>query len=88
MDFRRRIIDVFINSIYLYDDRVVIFYNIRGGKQVSYIDLLAAEEAPEPEEKGSDMKANGRPDDFKSEPKYVFINGIFGCVFYRSAEEK
>ena len=48
MDFRRRIIDVFINSIFLYDDRIIIFYNIRGGKQVSYIDMLdATKEAPD-----------------------------------------
>ena len=44
MDFRRRIIDTFINSVYLYDDRVIIFYNIRGGKQVSYIDMIDATE--------------------------------------------
>ena len=25
MEFRRRIIDTFINSVYLYDDRVVVF---------------------------------------------------------------
>lgn len=37
--FRRRIIDVFINSVYVYDDRVAVFYNIQGGKQVSYINL-------------------------------------------------
>ena len=42
MAFRRRIIDTFINSVYLYDDRVVIFYNIKGGKQVSYIEMLDA----------------------------------------------
>ena len=45
-NFRRRIIDVFINSIYLYDNRVVIFYNIRGGKQVSYIDLINSSDLP------------------------------------------
>ncbi|MCI6373829.1 MAG: recombinase family protein [Clostridiales bacterium] len=38
-EFRKRIIDVFINSVYLYDDRIIVFYNIRGGKQISYIDL-------------------------------------------------
>ena len=38
--FRRRIIDVFINSIYLYDDKIVIYYNIREGKQISYIDMI------------------------------------------------
>lgn len=40
--FRRRIIDVFVNSVYLYDDHMVVFYNIRGGKQISYIDMLEA----------------------------------------------
>ena len=40
--FRRRIIDVFINSIYLYDDKVVIFCNLRDGKQTSFIDRMDA----------------------------------------------
>lgn len=38
--FRKRIIDVFINSVYLFDDKIIIYYNVRGGKQVSYIDML------------------------------------------------
>ena len=42
--FREKIIDVFVNSIYLYDDKVVIFYNLKDGKQVSYIDMLEATE--------------------------------------------
>ncbi len=45
-EFRKRIIDVFINSVYLYDDRLVVFYNIRGGKQVSYIDLINSADLP------------------------------------------
>lgn len=40
MDFRRRIIEVLINAIYLYDDKVVIYFNVRDGKQVSYIEML------------------------------------------------
>lgn len=40
--FRRRIIDVFINSVYVYDDKIVIYYNIKNGKQVSYIDNCEA----------------------------------------------
>ena len=35
-------IDTFINSIFIYDDRIIIFYNIRGGKQISYLDMLDA----------------------------------------------
>lgn len=43
-EFRRQLIDVFINSVYLFDDRVVIVYNIKNGKQVSAIDVLNAVE--------------------------------------------
>lgn len=39
-EFRCKIIDVFINSVYLYDDRTVIYYNIHNGKQVSYIGMI------------------------------------------------
>ncbi|MBQ8136659.1 MAG: recombinase zinc beta ribbon domain-containing protein, partial [Clostridia bacterium] len=35
-DFRVRLIDTFINSVYIYDDRIIVFYNIRGGKQVTH----------------------------------------------------
>lgn len=86
-DFRRRIIDVFINTVYLYDDRVIIFYNIKGGKQVSYIDLINSDDLPV-EEESSDLKAVGVLNASKSEPTYIFINGVFGCVYYRRKDEK
>ena len=38
--FRRQIIDTFIHSVYLYDTKVVIFYNIKGGKQVCGIEPI------------------------------------------------
>lgn len=59
-DFRRNIIDTFINSVYIYDDRVIIFYNIKGGKQVSYTDLsttLATHFPSAPTSKSSDSIA-------------------------------
>jgi hypothetical protein len=37
--FQRRIIDVLVNSIYVYDNKIVIYYNIRSGKQVTYMDM-------------------------------------------------
>ena len=40
--FRKQIIDVLINSIYVFDDKIIFFFNVRGGKQVSYIDMLDA----------------------------------------------
>ncbi|MDR2655537.1 MAG: recombinase family protein [Oscillospiraceae bacterium] len=52
-EFRRRVIDVFINSVYLYDDKIVIFYNIKNGRQVSFIGVSAALEGSEvPDENG------------------------------------
>jgi len=39
-NFRRKIFDAFVNSVYLFDDKVVIYYNVKGSKQVSYIEML------------------------------------------------
>ncbi len=61
-EFRRRIIDVLINSVYLYDDKVVIYYNVKDGKQVSYIEMLS-ETADTPDDLTcSDFKRDGVPD--------------------------
>lgn len=100
-DFRRRIIDVFINSVYLYDDHTIIFYNIRGGKQVSYMDLISSSDLPEDGDSpavepstnakavfGSDLTAYAPPNASKSEPRYVFVNGIFGCIFARGEDKE
>ncbi len=59
-EFRRRLVDVFLNSVYAYEDRIIVFYNIRGGKQVSFKDLAKALQDPEIQEKsepsaGSDL---------------------------------
>ncbi|MCL2619005.1 MAG: recombinase family protein, partial [Defluviitaleaceae bacterium] len=56
-DFQRRIIDVFINSVYVYDDKIVIYYNIKDGKQVSYIEMLESSE--EPPDGGTEDSCNG-----------------------------
>lgn len=80
-EFRRNIIDTFINSIYLYDDRLVIFYNIKHGKQVTFHDVQQSLPTPS---SGSDLNANGVLFNTKSEPTYVFVNGMFGCIFQRN----
>lgn len=78
-EYRKRIISVFINSIYLYDDKVAIFYNINGSKQVSYIGVCESLEDPE----CSDLDALALPTASKSEPLFIFVDGILGCVFRR-----
>lgn len=85
-EFRRNIIDTFINCIYIYDDRIIIFYNIKGGKQVSYVDLSSALDSGS-SEISSDLNANAPPFDLKSELAYIFVNGVFGCIIHRSDTE-
>lgn len=103
-EFRQKIIDAFINSIYIYDDRIIIFYNIKGGKQISYIDLAKSLESADIQSV-SDLNANAPPNAFKSEPEsgsdllylrpssqynydpiYIFVNGVFGCVFRKGID--
>ena len=92
-DFRKRIIDVFINSVYLYDDKLVIFYNIRNGKQISYIDVADAFDV-EQDESGDTVNNRGEvvriplaaghhdlPN--PNTPYYVIVNGVFGIVIFR-----
>jgi DNA invertase Pin-like site-specific DNA recombinase len=40
VDYQRRIIDTLINSVYVYDDKIVIYYNVKDGAQVSHIDII------------------------------------------------
>lgn len=81
--FCKHIIDVFINSVYFYDDRIIIFYNIRGGK--SEIPPLAAIQSATSE--SSDIKAHVPPNHLISEPMFIFVNGVFGCIFPRNGAE-
>ncbi len=85
-EFRRRIIDTFINAAFLYDDRVVIFYNVKGTKQISYMEMRdAMDDLADPG--GSDTNSLSPPKPSISEPPYfVFVNGLFGCVFPRKSE--
>ena len=84
--FRRQIIDTFINSVYLYDDKVVIFYNIKGGRQTSVIDPIDI--LDELKEAGQGSTSTGGcgalpPKVEPSRPCYVFIHGMLGLVLFR-----
>jgi site-specific DNA recombinase len=37
--FRQRVIDIFVNSVYLYDDKLVMYFNIKDCTQVSFIEM-------------------------------------------------
>lgn len=36
--YRREIIDTFINSVVVYDDKIIIYFNLKDGHQISYIE--------------------------------------------------
>ena len=90
-EFRRRIIDVFINSVYIYDDKMVVYYNIKNGKQVSYIDNCDALDEMDAETTtditgGIGVRiSNGTPRQTISNTnnRLIFLKGLFGCVFER-----
>jgi hypothetical protein len=48
LDYRRSLVDIFVNSIFLYDDRLVITFNWKdGAKTVTLAELEAAEKSGE-----------------------------------------
>ena len=82
-EYRRKIIDLLVNSVYLYDDFGAIFYNFPGGRaHVPYSDIMNfLKETADNERWGSDLKWSGPPHHFKSEHRFIFVNGVFGCIF-------
>ncbi len=65
LDFQKRIIDVLVNSVYVYDDKIVIYYNVKGGKQVSYIEMCdnidGLEENGDLENSSEDVRISNAP---------------------------
>ena len=60
VDYQRRVINLFVNAVYLYDDKMVIYYNLPGGGQVSYIEMCDDMENLTPiEENPLDGKVRG-----------------------------
>ena len=62
LEHRRKLIDTFINAIFLDDDKMIITFNFKDdSKTITFAEIEAAE-------KGSDFTAFGRPKD-RSKPK-------------------
>lgn len=78
-DFKRKIIDIFIDSIYVYDDQLLVFYNLRAKSHLSGTSVTP--NLPSKKPKSSDMKALILPDCFKSEiwfsARYSLLEYIF-----------
>lgn len=76
-DYCKKVIDLFVNAIYLYDDRIKMFFNVAPSAQITYPESLALD-APE----SSDLSACGVPNTALSE-HIIFINGVIGIVVRR-----
>lgn len=81
IQFRRKIIDTFINAVYVFDDKYVIYYNVRDCKQVTYSDMLASIHAPsDMSVHGSDCLLYGEPLSNQSEHILTVSSCVFGLV--------
>ena len=61
-DFRIKLINTLINRVYIFDDKIVIYYNIRNSKQVSYINMLSdLDSMDESDENSSDSLSYAPP---------------------------
>ena len=83
IEFRRRVIDTFVNSVYMYDDRTIIFYNIRAGKKLTFDEVKAAPDTlSRAEAECSYLNTHTFPRVTKYEHAhyYVFVSGVLGLV--------
>lgn len=76
--YQKRIIDTFINAIYVFDDKLVTYYNVKDEEQVTYDDML--DDLTE-EEKSSDLSDSAPPDLSKIEHLIIKTVRIFGAIF-------
>ena len=73
-DQRQALVDTFINSIYLYDDKVLITFNYKEGTEtVAFGEAVKAE-------KSSDMSARGAPQ--QQNPSFFPIGEGFGFFVF------
>ena len=70
-DNKQRIVDTFINSIYLYDDRLVINFNCRENPETIPLELSVF---------GSDFNLLGEP--ITHNPNTFVTKNVFGFVIY------
>lgn len=70
---RKQVIDIFVNSVYLWDNKVIICFNLKDSKRTRYIDVIR--EYEKALEDCSDLHISG-------EPFYYRLNFAFRWVFF------
>jgi DNA invertase Pin-like site-specific DNA recombinase len=82
VNYQRRVIDLFVNSVYLYDSKMVIYYNLPGGGQVSYIEVCEDMEGvtsfDDMGARGSDSKPTSPKEGINpNPPQFFFVGEVF-----------
>ncbi len=83
MEFREKIIDTFVSAVYVYDNKITIFYNIKDVKVVTYIEDCEIVESDLNIE-CSDTLPFSPPNVFVSEHhRFFFRKNLFGLIVMR-----
>ena len=77
-DVQRQVIDTFVNCVYVWDDKIVIYFNVRDGGQVEY--AKAKEHAAGVR---ADSTSPHQIADKANTMLYVFVGGYIGIVCLR-----
>ena len=79
---RKALIEIFVNAIFLYDDRMLITFNYKDGTQtVRFEDALTADGV---EGKSSDLSSSAGPN--KDDPNLFPIGDGFGLFVFRGKQ--
>lgn len=76
--YQKKIIDTFINAIYVFDDKLVTYYNANSAEQVTFTEM---QEDLTDEEKSSDLIDSAPPNLSKIEHLIIKTVRIFGAIF-------
>jgi hypothetical protein len=76
-DYQRQIIDIFVNQVIVYDDKLIITYNVSGDRKTLTADII--ENAAEDDGKVFDLTSVTSTKCLKVEHvTYFYIYGVFG----------
>ena len=76
--YQKQIIDAFVNAVYVFDDKIVTYYNVKSAEQVTHEEML---EDLTDEEKSSDLEMSAPPNLTKIEHLIIRTVQIFGAIF-------
>lgn len=81
-NFRQKLFDAFINSVYIDDDKLIIYYNIKNQNQITFTESREALETFKVEHfsECSTLNEFGGANHSKLEHYYLFVNKTFGVL--------